>query len=49
MRKIILAAALAISPVLAWAACTTHSYWVNGKYTTCTTCCFGSNCTTNCY
>lgn len=49
MRKVILSAALAISPVLAWASCTTHSYWINGKYVTCTTCCFGSNCNTTCF
>lgn len=32
----------------AWAACTTHTYIVNGRMVTCTTCCFGNNCTTTC-
>ena len=34
---------------LAWAECTTHTYFVNGKTVVCTTCCYGSNCTTNCF
>jgi len=33
----------------AYAACTTHTYFINGKYITCTTCCYGGNCTTNCF
>lgn len=49
MRKVIISAALAIAPVLAWAACSTHTYFVNGKMVTCTTCCYGQNCTTNCF
>ena len=49
MRNLIIAAAIALSPVLSWAACTTSSYYYNGKYVTCTTCCYGSNCHTNCY
>lgn len=49
MRKVILAAALAISPVLAWASCSTHTYFINGKMVTCTTCCYGSNCNTTCF
>lgn len=32
-----------------YAACTTQTYFINGKMTTCTTCCYGGNCTTNCY
>lgn len=32
-----------------YAACTTHSYFINGKMVTCTTCCYGNNCTTNCF
>lgn len=52
MRKILIAfAAMAgvMAPVVAFAQCTTHTYYVNGKYTTCTTCCYGSQCNTNCY
>lgn len=33
----------------AYAACTTHTYYVNGKMTTCTTCCTGNMCNTTCY
>lgn len=32
-----------------YAACSTHTYTVNGKMMTCTTCCYGGNCTTNCF
>lgn len=34
---------------LVYANCTTHSYYYNGQYVTCTTCCYGGNCTTNCF
>ena len=34
---------------VAYAACSTHTYTVNGKFITCTTCCYGGNCTTNCF
>lgn len=30
------------------AACSTHTYWINGKSCTCTTCCYGNNCNTTC-
>ena len=30
-------------------ACSTHTMIVNGRVVTCTTCCAGNNCTTNCY
>ena len=49
MKAIILAVALAVSPLVAVAACSTHTYYVNGKVVICTTCCYGSNCTTNCF
>jgi len=32
-----------------YAACTTHTYIINGKMVTCTTCCYNGNCTTNCF
>lgn len=32
----------------AYAACTTHTVFVNGKMVTCTTCCFNGHCTTTC-
>lgn len=34
---------------LVWANCTTHSYYMNGRYVVCTTCCYGGNCNTSCY
>lgn len=53
MRKTQIAA-LAIAGLVvlaaeAWANCRTHSFYQNGKYTTCTTCCYGNNCNTTCY
>lgn len=48
MKKLMIALALAVTSAAAYAACTTHTYVVNGRIVTCTTCCFGSNCTTNC-
>lgn len=47
-KALIAACALAFSGI-AWAACTTHTYFVNGRMVTCTTCCYGGNCTTNCF
>jgi hypothetical protein len=43
-------AAMAVVAFDVYAACTTHSVWVNGKNTLCTTCCDsnGGNCTTTC-
>jgi hypothetical protein len=52
MRELIVAVLLTIgilAPTAAMAACTTHTYFVNGRYVTCTTCCTGSYCNTNCY
>lgn len=49
MKKLIIGLGLAAAATLAWASCTTHTYFVNGKYTTCTTCCYGGNCTTSCF
>ena len=48
MRKVIVSAALAIAPVLAWAACTSHTYNYGRKYVYCTTCCYFGQCTTTC-
>ena len=49
MKNFLIAAWLAVSSSMVWAACTTHTYYANGKYVTCTTCCYGNNCNTNCY
>lgn len=32
-----------------YAACTTNTYFINGRTVICTTCCFGNNCNTNCF
>ena len=37
---------LSVSP--AFAACSTHTYILGGRVVTCTTCCFGGQCTTTC-
>jgi hypothetical protein len=31
------------------ASCSTHTYFYQGQMVTCTTCCFGHNCTTTCF
>lgn len=49
MFRILIAALIALAPTLAWASCTTHSYTYNGRFVTCTTCCYYGHCTTNCY
>ena len=49
MKFFLIAAWFAASSSMVWAACTTHTYSQNGKYVTCTTCCYGNNCNTNCY
>jgi hypothetical protein len=47
--KIALAlAAFLAATTAAYAACSTHSYVVNGKLIICTTCCSGSMCNTTC-
>jgi hypothetical protein len=49
MKKVLLAVALFMVAGAAYAACTTHTYFVNGKMVMCQTCCYGTNCTTTCY
>lgn len=49
MKRFLVAAALALTATAAYAACTTHTFWQNGRYTTCQTCCLGNNCTTTCF
>ena len=34
---------------VAYASCSTHTYFINGKMVSCTTCCYGGNCSTNCF
>lgn len=43
-----IALALALFATAAWANCTTHTYFINGQYVVCTTCCYGNNCNTTC-
>ncbi len=47
--KYIVGLLLAGAVTLAWAQCTTHTYFYNGRMVTCTTCCYGSSCNTNCF
>lgn len=46
--KTIIGIILATAAVVATAACITHTYMVDGQLRTCTTCCTGNNCFTNC-
>lgn len=48
MKKLIFAGLMFCSAAV-YAACSTHTYFVNGRYVTCTTCCYGANCNTNCF
>ena len=41
--------ALLTFPTNALASCRTHTYTVNGRMVTCTTCCMGNYCNTNCF
>lgn len=48
--KHLIAAALGLAfAVAAYAACTTTTIYSGGKMITCTTCCYGPNCTVNCF
>lgn len=49
MKKLIIGISLAASSALAWANCTTHTYFINGRMVVCTTCCYGPSCSTNCF
>jgi hypothetical protein len=51
MRKTLAALViLAASATAAYARCSSHTYYVNGKIVNCTTCCYsGTGCSTTCY
>ena len=49
MKKFLIGLGLAAVVTAAWANCTTHTYFMNGRMVTCTTCCYGNSCSTNCY
>ncbi len=48
MTRIVAALVLATAASAAYATCTTHTIFQGGRMVTCTTCCFGGHCTTNC-
>lgn len=47
--KYLFALWLVSASAMAYASCTYHTYFVNGRSVTCTTCCYGANCQTSCY
>lgn len=49
MKKYIVGIILALSATAAYAACTTSTVYSGGRMVTCTTCCYGGNCVTNCF
>jgi hypothetical protein len=49
MKKLLAAVSGLLFAGAAYASCTTHTYFVNGKYITCTTCCYNGNCNTSCF
>lgn len=49
MKKALIGIWLAVTATMVWANCTTHTIMQNGRMITCTTCCYGSNCTTSCF
>ena len=48
-RKLIIAAAIAAFCTSAYASCRYYTIQQNGRTVTCTECCYGNNCTVNCY
>lgn len=49
MKKYILAAVLALTATAAYATCYTNTTITqDGRMVICTTCCYGTNCTTTC-
>jgi hypothetical protein len=49
MKKALIGVMAAVFASAVYATCTTHTYFGNGKIITCTTCCYGNSCTTNCF
>lgn len=49
MKKALIGVYLATLATMTWASCTTHTIMSNGRMITCTTCCYGGNCSTNCF
>lgn len=49
MKKYIIGVVLAFTATVTYAACVTNTTFSGGRVVTCTTCCYGNNCTTNCF
>ena len=49
MKKAIFGIWLSLSVSMVWASCYTHTIMSGGRMVTCTTCCYGNSCTTNCF
>lgn len=49
MKKALIGLWIAASTTMVWASCTTHTINSNGRFITCTTCCVGGFCNTNCF
>ncbi len=49
MKRFLAALALATTATAAYAQCVTNTTWTGSRYVTCTTCCFGNVCNTNCF
>jgi hypothetical protein len=49
MKKLLIAIYILAASTATYAACSTSTTTYNGKMVTCTTCCFGGNCNTNCF
>lgn len=51
MKRAIIAIFIMLTATAAWAACTTTYMYDSstGRQLTCTTCCFGTTCTVNCF
>ena len=49
MKKAIIGVYIATLTTMTWASCTTHTYFMNGRTVICNVCCYGNNCTTNCF
>ena len=49
MKKVIAGVLLSVMATVVYAQCTTHTINSGGRMVVCTTCCYGGNCTTNCF
>jgi hypothetical protein len=48
MHKLIAGLLAATIATAAYATCVSHTYFVNGRVVICSTCCYGTNCSTVC-